>query len=117
MSAPRVSIYPADNEHVEETVERAFEEHGPPVEGRTVLVKPNILGAMAPERHVNTHPSLVRATVAALRRRRAGRILVGDNSGMRAYGSNEQAARAAGIFDAAGDERGNVRLHLRQTDD
>jgi len=102
VSAPRVSIYPADYEHVEETVERAFEEHGPPVEGRTVLVKPNILGAMAPERHVNTHPSLVRATVAALRRRRAGRILVGDNSGMRAYGSNEQAARVAGIFEAAG---------------
>jgi len=102
VSAPRVSIYPADYEHVEETVERAFEEHGPPVEGRTVLVKPNILGAMAPERHVNTHPSLVRATVAALRRRRAGRILVGDNSGMRAYGSNEQAARVAGILEAAG---------------
>jgi uncharacterized protein (DUF362 family)/Pyruvate/2-oxoacid:ferredoxin oxidoreductase delta subunit len=102
VSAPRVSIYEADYEHVEKAVERALEAHGPPVEGRTVLVKPNILGAMPPESHTNTHPSLVRATVAALVRRHAGRILVGDNSGMRAYGSNEQTARVAGILEAAG---------------
>jgi uncharacterized protein (DUF362 family)/Pyruvate/2-oxoacid:ferredoxin oxidoreductase delta subunit len=102
VSAPRVSIHETGYEHVEGAVEQALEAHGPPVEGRTVLVKPNILGAMPPESHTNTHPSLVRATVAALVRRRAGRILVGDNSGMRAYGSNEQAARAAGIFEAAG---------------
>jgi len=102
VTAPRVSIYPADYEHVAEAVERAFDEHAPPVRGRSVLVKPNILGAVAPERHVTTHPSLVRATVAALERRGAGRILVGDNSGMRVYGSNEQTARVAGILDAAG---------------
>jgi uncharacterized protein (DUF362 family)/Pyruvate/2-oxoacid:ferredoxin oxidoreductase delta subunit len=102
VSAPRVGIYLSDYEHVEQAVERAFDAYAPPVEGRTVLVKPNILGAMGPERHVTTHPAVVRATVAALRRRRAGRILVGDNSGMRAYGSNEQAARAAGILEAAG---------------
>ena len=97
----RVSIYKADYQRVDEAVERAFDTYAPPVAGRTVLVKPNILGAVPPERHVNTHPALVRAVVEALRRRRAGRILVGDNSGMRAYGSNEHAARVAGILDAA----------------
>jgi uncharacterized protein (DUF362 family)/Pyruvate/2-oxoacid:ferredoxin oxidoreductase delta subunit len=101
VSAARVSIYRADYDHVEEAVEQALEAYAPPVAGRSVLVKPNILGAMAPERQVTTHPSLVRAAVAALKRRGAGRIMVGDNSGMRAYGSNEEAARAAGILDAA----------------
>jgi len=101
-SVTRVSLYRTDYEHVEDAVEQAFDAYAPPVEGRSVLVKPNILGAVEPERHITTHPSLVRATVRALERRRAGRILVGDNSGMRAYGSNEDAARLAGILEAAG---------------
>ena len=99
----RVSIYESDYEHIEKAVERAFEAHGPPVAGRSVLVKPNILGATPPERHVTTHPSLVLAAIRALERRGAGRILVGDNSGMMAYGSNEDAARTAGILAVAGD--------------
>ena len=102
MTATRVSIYEADYDRLETAVEHALDAYAPPLEGRSVLVKPNILGAMAPDTHVNTHPALVRAVVAALARRRAGRIMVGDNSGMRAYGSNEHAARIAGILDAAG---------------
>jgi len=99
----RVGIYESDYEHIERAVERAFEAHGPPVAGRSVLLKPNILGAAPPERHVNTHPSLVRAAIRALRRRGTARIMVGDNSGMMAYGSNEDAARTAGILAVAGD--------------
>jgi uncharacterized protein (DUF362 family)/Pyruvate/2-oxoacid:ferredoxin oxidoreductase delta subunit len=98
----RVSIYEADYDHLEAAVEQALDAYAPPLEGRSVLVKPNILGAMTPDKHVNTHPILVRAVVAALVRRRAGRIMVGDNSGMRAYGSLEHAARVAGIMDVAG---------------
>jgi len=97
----RVAIYETDYEHIEAAVEQAFDAFAPAVNGRTVLVKPNILGAVAPERHINTHPSLVRATVRALKRRGAARVMVGDNSGMFAYGPNEQTARTAGIFDAA----------------
>ena len=108
MSRPRVSIIPTDYDHVADAVERAMAAHTPPLEGKTVLVKPNILGAMPPDRHVNTHPSVVAATIAALERRGAGRILVGDNSGMRAYGSNEAAARVAGILEAAGDRYVNL---------
>jgi len=102
VTRPRVSIYPTDYSRAAEAVERAFADHAPPVEGRTCLAKPNILGAMPPERHVNTHPSIVAAAVAALERRGAARVSVGDNSGMRAYGSNARAARVAGILDAAG---------------
>jgi uncharacterized protein (DUF362 family)/Pyruvate/2-oxoacid:ferredoxin oxidoreductase delta subunit len=99
---PRVSICEADYDRLERCVEQALDAYAPPLEGRSVLLKPNILGAMAPEKHVNTHPALVRAVIAAVARRRPGRIMVGDNSGMRAYGSNEHAARVAGILDAAG---------------
>ena len=108
MSAPRVSIYPADYDHAADAVERAFADHAPPLDGRTCLVKPNILGAVPPERHVNTHPAIVAAAIAALERRGAARITVGDNSGMRAYGSNEHAARVAGILDVAGDRYVNL---------
>ena len=98
----RVSIYETDYERIDEAVERALDAYAPPLAGRTVLVKPNILGAVEPDRHVNTHPSLVRAAVGAIERRGAARVMVGDNSGMRAYGSLEHAARVAGIFEAAG---------------
>jgi len=108
VTRPCVSIYPADYDHVGDAVERAFADHAPPVEGRTCLVKPNILGAMPPERHVNTHPSVVAAAMAALDRRGAARVSVGDNSGMRAYGSNEQTARVAGILDVAGERYVNL---------
>ena len=104
----RVSIYESDYEHIEAAVERAFEAHGPPVAGRSVLLKPNILGAALPARHVNTHPSLVLAAIRALERRGAARIMVGDNSGMMAYGASEDAARTAGILDVAGDRYVNL---------
>jgi len=109
MTRPRVSLYPAgDYAEVAEAVERAFADHAPPLAGKTVLLKPNILGAMPPERHVNTHPAVVRAAVEAAERRGAARVLVGDNSGMRAYGSNEHAATVAGIREAVGDRYVNL---------
>ena len=104
----RVSIYQADYDHIDDAVERAFDAFAVPIGGRSVLVKPNILGAVAPDRHVNTHPSLVRAVIRALERRSAGRIMVGDNSGMSAYGSSEHAARTAGILDVAGNRYVNL---------
>jgi len=104
----RVTIYEAQYAGVADAVERAFDAFPLQVAGKTVLVKPNILGAVEAERHVCTHPSVVRAAVEALERRGAGRILVGDNSGMRAYGSNEHAARVAGILDAAGERYVNL---------
>ena len=82
-------------------VEQAFEVLAPPLEGKRVLIKPNILGPCRPEEHVTTHPALVRAAVEACRRRGAAEIVVGDNPGMTAYGTTEHAARTAGIVDAA----------------
>jgi uncharacterized protein (DUF362 family)/NAD-dependent dihydropyrimidine dehydrogenase PreA subunit len=104
----RVSIYATDYEHVAEAVERAVAAYAPPLAGKTVLLKPNILGAMAPEKHVNTHPAVVQAAIEAVERRGPARVMVGDNSGMRAYGSNEKTAEVAGIRQVAGDRYVNL---------
>ena len=100
-AAARVTVYRAGYGGIGEAVERAMEDFALPVAGKSVLLKPNVLGPISQERPVCTHPSLVRAAVEAVRRRGAARIMVGDNSGMRAYGSNEHAARVSGILDAA----------------
>jgi uncharacterized protein (DUF362 family)/Pyruvate/2-oxoacid:ferredoxin oxidoreductase delta subunit len=72
------------------------------VNGKTVLVKPNILAGEPPEKGVTTHPSLVRAVVHKLQREGA-EVLVGDNPGVFGYGASEKAAEKSGIKDAAGD--------------
>jgi uncharacterized protein (DUF362 family) len=47
--------------------------------GKTVLLKPNMLGAYPPHRHVTTHPAFVEAA-AALFRGAGARVQVGDSS-------------------------------------
>ncbi|MFO8013876.1 MAG: DUF362 domain-containing protein, partial [Phycisphaerae bacterium] len=73
LPTPRVSIYETDYDGAAEAVERAVAAHAPPLEGKTVLLKPNILGAMPPETHVTTHPAIVRAAIEAVERRRPAR--------------------------------------------
>ena len=98
----KVLIYEClDYQAVAPLVERAFQELAPPLAGRRVFLKPNILSPSRPEEHVTTHPTLVAAAVEACRRRQAAEIVVGDNPGMTCYGSTEHVARAAGIIDAA----------------
>lgn len=67
---------------------------------KTVLVKPNILAPTPPEKAVTTHPSIVIEVVRQLTEKGA-KVMVGDNSGVRGYGKLEEAAKTAGIFDAA----------------
>ena len=79
---------------------RSLAELGRNLVGKTVLVKPNILGRYPPEKGVNTHPNLVREVVRQLRDAGA-RVWVGDNSGVGGYGANEGSAVTSGIKDAA----------------
>jgi uncharacterized protein (DUF362 family)/NAD-dependent dihydropyrimidine dehydrogenase PreA subunit len=80
----------------------------PPVAGRRVFIKPNILGPCRPEQCVTTHPSLVAAAVAWCRDRGAAEITVGDNPGMTSYGTTEHAARVSGIIEASGGHYRNI---------
>lgn len=92
----RPARYPVPDALAEEVLER----FAPPLDGRRVLLKPNCLAGLPPERGVTTHPSLVAALVRALRRRGA-RVATGDNPGARDYGSSRRCFELAGLLEAA----------------
>jgi len=100
----RVMIFDADygDGSVAAAVDAAFEAFPLDLAGKKVLVKPNILGGHEPEKAVTTHPALVAAVVARLKKSGAV-VMVGDNPGVYGYGRSDEAARVAGIMDAAGD--------------
>lgn len=105
MAFEPVFIHEASYESMRVTIERVFEcgrfkELLGNVEGKTVFVKPNMLGAYDADRHVCTHPSVVREVVTILRRAGA-KVMVGDNSGVAGYGINERVAKKSGIMEAS----------------
>ncbi len=112
----RVSLWECDYESVGEAVEQAVATYAPPIEGRKVLIKPNMLGPTKPDRHICTHPSVLRAAIEAVERRDPAVLWVGDNPGMRAYGSNEQTARVSGHLAVAGDYFVNLGSSPVRTD-
>jgi uncharacterized protein (DUF362 family)/NAD-dependent dihydropyrimidine dehydrogenase PreA subunit len=69
----------------------------PDVNGKTVLLKPNIIDARKSESAVCTHPSIVYATIKAFLRRGADKVLIGD-SPFRA--NSKLAAQVSGIYNA-----------------
>lgn len=70
-------------EEVKKSIEKVFE-HAPlpGVEGKTVLLKPNILSDQPPEKAVTTHPEIVKQVIRYLKRKGAGTIYVGDSPGV-----------------------------------
>jgi len=96
-----------DSARLEAVVSELIAASGLDVQGRSVLVKPNILGPFEVERAITTHPAVVRAVVKDLKRRGA-RVMVGDNPGMRGYGENVLSAKRCGIYDACPKEFVNL---------
>ena len=93
--------YDAADRAVAETIERLG--LGGWVEGlrgKRVFIKPNMLGLFEPERHVTTHPSLVRA-LTRLFRAAGAEVSVGDNCGAGSYGMTERVAKKTGLSEAA----------------
>ncbi|OHD16481.1 MAG: hypothetical protein A2087_11090 [Spirochaetes bacterium GWD1_61_31] len=72
----------------------------PDLRGKTVLLKPNILLASAPERCATTHPAVLRAVIRLVQQRGASRILVGDAPG---WQPQDLAASKAGLLAATQD--------------
>ncbi len=91
-----------DNEHMLANARRVLDEYNLDVAGKTVLLKPNMLGAWKPEAGITTHPSLVRAMRLALEERGA-RVLTGDNPGLSGYGAIERCGLRTGLAEAAGE--------------
>ena len=94
-------------------ITRALKELDRDVRGKKVLVKPNILGAHAPEKGVDTHPAIVREVVKQLQAQGA-EVWVGDNSGVGGYGANERSAKASGIMEAASGCYRNIALNGKE---
>ena len=77
----RCSAY--EQAEVDEAVRQACL-HGcmPSVEGKRVLLKPNILSDAKAERNITTHPMVVHAMIKVLKESGAKQILVGDSPGL-----------------------------------
>jgi len=111
-ASPDVLVQDADYDIPIEKVERVFERFPLELAGKSVLVKPNLLGKFAPEKAVTTHPSLVRAVVACVRAR-GGNVIVGDNPGLRCYGANEKAGESTGVAEASDGAFQNIAAGTR----
>ncbi len=81
--------------------------------GKSVLVKPNILGPWPGESGIITHPMLVKALAAELERRGA-RVQVGDNPGLRGYGRMGTVLKATGMEEALGGYYVNISKSPRR---
>lgn len=97
---PTVLGLRADPEQCRAAVAEIFERFPLEPQGKTILVKPNILGPHPLHHHTTTHPALVREIVAYLLEHGA-HVLVGDNPGVSGYGMNQGCADKAGIVAAA----------------
>lgn len=72
--------------------------------GTRVLLKPNLLIGRVPEKHVNTHPEVVRAMIKLVKQA-GGNPVVGDSP---ALGSAVKVASKCGVADVAKSERVEV---------
>jgi uncharacterized protein (DUF362 family) len=74
----RVETYEADLEAV---LDETLAEFGLPVRGKSVLLKPNLVG-LDPQGMTNTHPRVIAAARAAFLRLGASEVLIGDGPAM-----------------------------------
>lgn len=98
----KVMIRPARYDAIDGPLDEILDSFPLRWKGARVLVKPNVLGPWTADAGVTTHPSVVGAIVRALEARGAGRIMVGDNPGLRGYAENERCFRTCGLMEAAG---------------
>ncbi len=111
-----VFIKDANYENVQKIIEDIFSELGINLSGKTVLIKPNLLGAYPPERAVTTHPSVVKAVVDIVKSETKS-VIVGDNP-MRALieGDLKKALEVTGVIEAAGPFWRNIGANAKSLD-
>lgn len=107
----RVLVADAKYEAIDGALDRVFEEFPLEVSGKTVLLKPNMLGCYVPESHVNTSPELVKALVERFRSA-GGEVIVADNPGARGYGLVEKSGEVSGLSEAAMGAFKNISLEV-----
>jgi uncharacterized protein (DUF362 family)/ferredoxin len=103
----KVLVLDADYDNVYSALDRILDEFPVDVAGKRVLLKPNMLGAFAPETHVCTSPRVIEPLVERLRAS-GGEVTVADNPGARGYGFVEKSGKVSGILEAAGGTFANI---------
>ncbi|MCX7982359.1 MAG: DUF362 domain-containing protein [Syntrophales bacterium] len=101
MRESRVLICAASYDHLKEAVDSAFQLFSPDLEGKKVLIKPNVLRDARPEEGITTHPAVLKAVVEKVISYRPTALWVGDNPGLLGYGMNEFCFARAGLVEAA----------------
>ena len=109
-------IHPAEYEDCREAVDLAFKLFPLEIEGKKILLKPNVLSKSNPEEGIVTHPSVLSAVVKRLEEFNPSEIIVGDNPGGGSYGSNEETLKGCGLVDAAGGYYKNIGAESRKVE-
>ncbi len=110
----KVMIHPASYENCQEAVDRAFDLFPLSVEGKKVLVKPNVLRLSQAQEGIITHPQVLRAVVNRLQSMKPAQLIVGDNPGIFTYGANEEAFEKSGLMAAAQGHYLNIGADSRE---
>lgn len=97
----KVMIHPASYQNLRQAVERAFDLFPMELNGKRVLIKPNVLRASEAKEGIVTHPAVLRAVVEKVESMTPASIVVGDNPGLFSYGANEASFQQTGLMDAA----------------
>jgi uncharacterized protein (DUF362 family)/Pyruvate/2-oxoacid:ferredoxin oxidoreductase delta subunit len=97
----KVMIHPATYESARQAVDRAFELFPLELQGRRVLIKPNVLRSSEAREGIVTHPAVLRAVVEKVETMGPAAIVVGDNPGLFSYGANEESFKKTGLMEAA----------------
>src|SRR5512136_1174605 len=116
MIMPKVMIHPAAYENVREAVDRAFEIFPLKLQGKKVLIKPNVLRSSEAREGIVTNPTVLRAVVEKVETMQPASIVVGDNPGLFNYGANEECFRVTGLMDAAKGYYQNIGNDSRKVD-
>ena len=111
-----VMIHPATYENARQAIDRAFEIFPQDIQGKKVLIKPNLLRASRPEEGIVTNPAILRAVVEKIETMRPASIIVGDNPGVFSYGANEEAFKTTGLMEAAKGYYVNIGNDSRKVD-
>lgn len=106
----QVMIHPSSYETARQSVDSAFDRFPQDLEGKKVLIKPNVLRASEAAEGIVTHPAVLAAVVEKVETLRPASLIVGDNPGLFSYGANEAAFEQTGLMAAAKGYYRNIGL-------
>ncbi len=97
---------------VQEAMEQVFDFLNLDLEGKSVLLKPNLLWPSEPERGLNTHPAVIKAALKCCQERGASKVMIGDNAGQIMYGNSKGAFYGSTGLEDVGEYYVNLGVDL-----